>query len=82
MVTTKKLHPKSIVHELLWFIAGDTNVKYLQDNGVSGMNGRMKTGRKFRLWYQWRQWKSNDGRIIDQLEQAIEILRQTLILVE
>jgi len=77
LVTTKKLHLKSIIHELLWFVAGDTNVEYLQKNGV-------------RIWdewadedgdlgpiygYQWRSWQAPDGRTIDQMSDLIENLK-------
>jgi thymidylate synthase len=78
MVTTKKLHLKSIVHELLWFIAGDTNVRYLQDNGVriwdewADENGDLGPvyGR------QWRSWAAPDGRKIDQLSNIIAMIRK------
>ena len=76
-ITTKKLHLKSIIHELLWFLAGDTNTKYLNDNGV-------------RIWdewadddgnlgniygYQWRSWPSPDGNHIDQISQVINDIK-------
>ena len=79
MVTTKKLHLKSIVHELLWFLAGDTNIAYLKENGV-------------RIWdewadekgdlgpvygYQWRSWPAPDGTSIDQISNVLEQIRRT-----
>lgn len=78
MLTTKKLHVKSIIHELLWFVAGDTNIKYLQENGV-------------RIWdewadaegnlgpvygYQWRSWHTPDGRVIDQIANVVEMIKK------
>ena len=77
MVTTKKLHLKSIVHELLWFLAGDTNIGYLKENGV-------------RIWdewadedgelgpvygYQWRNWPGQNGETVDQIAQVVEQIR-------
>ena len=77
LVTTKKCHVKSIIHELLWFLQGDTNIKYLNDNGV-------------RIWdewadehgnlgpvygYQWRAWPTPDGRHIDQIAQVVQQLK-------
>ncbi|MBP6562718.1 MAG: thymidylate synthase, partial [Neisseriaceae bacterium] len=79
LVTTKKCHLPSIIHELLWFLQGDTNIKYLQDNGV-------------RIWdewadadgnlgpvygYQWRSWPTPDGGHIDQISQLIEQIKNT-----
>jgi thymidylate synthase len=77
LLTTKKLHTKSIIHELLWFLKGDTNIKYLKDNGV-------------RIWdewadaegnlgpvygYQWRSWPTPDGKHIDQITQVIDMIK-------
>lgn len=77
MVTTKKLHFKSIAHELLWFIRGDTNVKPLQDNGVRIWNEWADENGELGPIYghQWRAWPAPDGQTIDQLAQVIGQIR-------
>ena len=78
LVTTKKIHTKSVIHELLWFIQGSTNVRYLQDNGVSiwneWANPEGELGPVY--GYQWRSWPAPDGRHIDQLAQVVEQIRR------
>ena len=78
-ITTKKLHLRSIIHELLWFLKGDTNIKYLKENGVriwdewADKNGDL--GHVY--GYQWRSWPTPDGRHIDQITQVINQIKNT-----
>ena len=73
MLTTKKLHVKSIIHELLWFLSGDTNIGYLNDNGVSIWNEWADENGDLGPVYgrQWRSWQTSDGRHIDQISQLV-----------
>lgn len=79
VVTTKKLHLKSIIHELLWFLSGDTNIKYLKDNGVkiwdewADENGDLGPV----YGYQWRSWPTPDGAHIDQISNLIHQIKTT-----
>ena len=77
LLTTKKLHLRSIIHELLWFLAGDTNVKYLQDNGVRIWNEWADAnGELGHIYgYQWRSWPDYDGGHIDQIREAVETIK-------
>jgi thymidylate synthase len=78
MLTTKKLHLRSIVHELLWFLQGDTNIRYLKENGVriwdewADENGDLGPV----YGHQWRHWKTADGREIDQIVQLVDGLKK------
>ena len=77
VVTTKKLHLRSIIHELLWFLAGDTNIAYLKENGVkiwddwADENGELGPV----YGYQWRSWPAPDGRSIDQIANLLTMIR-------
>jgi thymidylate synthase len=77
LVTTKKVHLKSIIHELLWFLAGDTNTKYLKDNGVSiwdeWANDNGDLGPVY--GHQWRSWETSDGRVVDQISDVIQQIK-------
>ena len=79
VLTTKKLHLKSIIHELLWFLAGDTNIRYLKENGVriwdewADENGDL--GRVYGA--QWRSWRGADGETVDQIANVVRQIRQT-----
>ena len=77
LLTTKKLHLKSIIYELLWFLRGETNVKWLQERGVTiwdeWADSRGELGPVY--GYQWRHWKTPDGREIDQIRQVLESIR-------
>ncbi len=77
LLTTKKLHLKSIIYELLWFLKGDTNVKYLQDNGVRIWNEWADAdGSLGHIYgYQWRSWPDYNGGFIDQISQAIDQIK-------
>ena len=79
LVTTKKIHTKSIIHELLWFLRGNTNIAYLSENNVSIWNEwadeRGELGPIY--GYQWRSWPTPDGQQIDQIQQVIKQLKQT-----
>ncbi len=78
LVTTKKVHLRSIIHELLWFLKGDTNIQYLKDNGVSiwdewaDENGNLGPV----YGYQWRSWPTADGKQIDQISEIIQTIKK------
>jgi thymidylate synthase len=79
LITTKKLHVRSIIHELLWFLMGDSNISYLKENGVSIWDDWADENGDLGPVYgvQWRKWPTPDGRTVDQISQIMQQLRET-----
>ena len=78
LVTTKKVHVRAIIHELLWFLKGETNIQYLKDNQVSIWDEWADANGDLGPVYgkQWRRWETKDGRVIDQVSQVVELIKK------